>query len=208
LRRLLDTANAAEIANTPALLAEAKRVLSSLESEARWPAGVEGVKHAIGRRFAIYPQPHRNEAQWAAWWADYIAVLKDVPQPALEAAMVEWVKKPDSQFLPKPGELLALANNAKTREAMAYYTARAAIRQEQPFRDERIYAEAPNPRRPPRTPQDKAQVKAWAAEMVAAVAAKEAAQAPAFTPKPPPVDETGITAEMRSLLNRQRGEGL
>jgi hypothetical protein len=63
----------------------------------------------IGARFALYPQPQRTEAEWANWWRDYLNALAGLPADVVEEAMQTWVAKPDSQFLPRPGELRALA---------------------------------------------------------------------------------------------------
>lgn len=193
----------AEIARTPALLAEAKRILPGLEAQAKWPAGAEGVKRVIGSRFGLYPQPTRDAGEWTAWWSDYLSALQDIPLPALEAAMVEWVRKPDAQFLPKPGELRYMALQTQTREALAYQRARQAVDTEQPFVGERMHVQAPPKREIPQpTAADKARVKAWAAEFIAAQDAKT--PPPTMRPNYGPIDETGITPELRALVERQR----
>jgi hypothetical protein len=50
-----------------------------------------------------------NAGEWAAWWADYTDALGDLTETALELGMREWVRRPDSRFMPKPGELRELA---------------------------------------------------------------------------------------------------
>lgn len=131
MRRLLVTEPNAEqaiaaIRNDPELRRQALAALPQIERAARAPAGAEGVKEAMGRRFALYPQPRRSPQEWAAWWLDYIEVLADVPRCALDAAMSAWVRDPESQFLPKPGQLRKLAMEAAVAEIRAYDRARRA----------------------------------------------------------------------------------
>lgn len=193
----------ADIANSPVLLAEVRRHLPSLQAIAKWPAGTAGVMRVIGSRFGLFPQPERSEEEWESWWGDYRDALQDIPLPALEAAMVEWVRKPDAQFLPKPGELRYMALQTQTREALAYQRARQAVDTEQPFVGERMHIQAPPKREVPQpTAADKARVKAWAAEFIAAQDAKT--PPPTMRPNYGPIDETGITPELRALVERQR----
>lgn len=99
------------IVNSPALHAECKAALPAIMDRIKG-CGMVGVRDVIGRRFATYPQPDRSDMEWAAWWADYCDALEDVPYEALEGGMRAWVQKPESQFMPKPGELRALALKA------------------------------------------------------------------------------------------------
>lgn len=125
LRQLLDGKAAHEL--TPALVEEARAVLPVLLSAARQPAGLEGVQDVLGRRFVTYPQPSRSEGEWAAWWDDYHEVLKDVPWGDLDAAMVEYMKGADADFMPKPGKLLALAQGIRSKAWRAYCAAREIV---------------------------------------------------------------------------------
>ncbi len=111
----------------PALVEEARAALPVLLAAARQPAGLEGVQDVLGRRFVTYPQPARSEGEWAAWWDDYHEVLKDVPWGDLDAAMVEYMRSPDSDFMPKPGKLLALAQGIRSKAWRAYLAAQRMV---------------------------------------------------------------------------------
>lgn len=118
---------AQEIANSPALLDEARCALPALIARASRKAGVEGVKQVVGSRFVTYPQPPRSEAEWVVWWADWIHVCEDVSLASLEAGMRAYVALPDSEFLPKPGRLRELAFTSPCRSAGRVYRAQLAI---------------------------------------------------------------------------------
>lgn len=77
------------------------------------------MRDVIGRRFETYPQPQRSDAGWVAWWTDYYDALSDLPAPALEAGMRQWVKTDTTGFMPKPGQLLALAKVAAEPDYLA-----------------------------------------------------------------------------------------
>ena len=99
------------IVSNPALYAEAKAALPALMERVKG-GGVGAVRDVIGRRLVTFPQPDRSDAEWAAWWADYFDALEDIPAQALEGGMKTWMQRPDAQFMPKPGELRALALKA------------------------------------------------------------------------------------------------
>lgn len=210
LRRLLvvepDNNTAIEaIATDPAALAEAEAVLPSLEREARRPSGPEGVRHVVGRRFALYPQSERSDSEWAAWWSDYVAILGDVPLETLEAAMLAWCRTA-ADFLPKPGQLLELTRDRHGESALAAYRIRAAKRWSPPV-SKPVYIEGTERDLESEAARRKAmagEIKAIAKSFSMAVPEKPKPQWPG---KPAPVDETGISAEMRELLAKQRGEG-
>lgn len=109
------------------LLAECQVLAEPLRQEALRGAGPEGVKLVIGRRFLLYPQPLRSEAEWALWWDDYVETLADMPAEALERAMRLWIARPEAEFLPRPGELLALAREQPTQAARRAHRARLAL---------------------------------------------------------------------------------
>lgn len=116
LRLLLECERSADdalngIVNSPALHAEVKAALPAIMDRVRG-GGTAAVRDVIGRRLVTFPQPDRSDAEWAAWWADYYDALEDVPAAALEGGMKAWVQKSDAQFMPKPGELRALALKA------------------------------------------------------------------------------------------------
>lgn len=206
---LVSTAGALEIARDPTLVVEAKRLLSTLHARAVSPAGTEGVTQIIGRRFATFPQPERSDSEWAAWWSDYHDALKDVPGPALEAAMAEWVKSPTAQFLPKPGELRHLARTTAYREGIAYETAQRAIEMEPGIARHRTEEENarinPPPTReiPPETDAaDRARAVKWARDNLQRI--KDAQRPAQIRPNYGKVDETGITPQLRALVEAQR----
>lgn len=187
------------------LLAEAAAALPRLRQYATTAAGEEGVREVIGRRFALYPQPKRTDAEWAMWWTDYFDVLSGIPRCALEAGMAAWIAEPTSEFLPKPGRLRELALNGHDPVFQAIDRARAAGAWRPPFQGPLMPALPPTPRGIPEPPQaDKDRVMALARSFRADVEANR--------PKPvegPPThgatDEKGVTPELRALLARQRG---
>ena len=205
------TGNAAEVSRDMVLLGEVEGLLPDLLGKAKEPAGKEGVKHVIGRRFALYPQPDRSDGEWAAWWADYCDVLEDLPRPALEAAMRSWVSGADAEFLPKPGKLREIALTSRTQEGGMYDTARQALRlrliELNSTPGDGIEVPPVGHREIPRGPTeaDKARVRAWAREFVASVEAKHP-KAATIRPNRGAVDEGGITLELRTLIEKQRAE--
>lgn len=196
LNSLLDSAGSHEFAEalrrSPALLTECMDALPALEFTARGKAGQPGVRAVIGRRFALYPQPPRTEGEWAAWWADYDDVLMDVPLASLEAAMRQWIADPSSEFMPKPGKLKELAFTAPCRSLMRYLNAKRAV-------DAALTAlPAPERQTPPADPEE---VKKWVATFTAKPTGKPTL--PSIAGKP---DETGITPQMRALLERRKAD--
>lgn len=94
--------------------------LETLRRRATQPSGPDGVKAVVGRRLALYPQTEMNPGEWGAWWADYFEALEDIPTVAVEAGMAAWVRRPESQFMPKPGQLRELAMNTPNDADRAY----------------------------------------------------------------------------------------
>lgn len=197
------------------MLAEAKAALPALRSMATMPAGEEGVRRVIGSRRALFPQPERTPAESAAWWADYFDALADLPEGAIEAAMQAWVKLPEAEFMPKPGKLLELAKTTPNRSIKAYERCRAAVEYRQPVEREKIPREAfaqmiaplsAKVRVEP-TQADKDRVKRMMREFIEQDEARKAKAkllGPTIPPSNTPIDETGITAEMRALLDAKR----
>jgi hypothetical protein len=103
-----------------AKLGTGKQDIATLRAAATDIAGPKGVRLVVGRRLALYPQTEMNEGEWAAWWADYTDALADVALTALEEGMAEWVRRPTSQFMPKPGELRGLALSTPNAAQIAY----------------------------------------------------------------------------------------
>lgn len=201
------------IAEEPALVAEVRRALPILRNSARLGAGAEGVRRALGIYLAVYPPPHRSEGEWAAWWLAYEQILADLPESALMAGMVEWTRRPDSRFMPAPGELLEMARKATTPEGVAYARAKAAV-------DLADQAERPatprmdvqfHPMRNIKTEEMRAWARNEAAKFRAASLARSAAVREARAPKGPPLHGAlapgrHITPEMVALLGLDSAE--
>lgn len=187
---------ARQIAETPALLGEARAVVVQLGEVARAKAGTDGVKAVIGRRLATYPQPARTDAEAAAWWLDYYDTLADVALASLEAAMRAYVALPSSEFMPKPGRLLELSTTTPCRSLQRYYRAKRAIQ----FAEEAETQRLAGPR------VDPAEVRTMLAEFEAKTvgAVKAKPELPSIAGKP---DEGGLTPQMRALRARQLGLG-
>lgn len=179
------------IASDPELLGEVRAALPALKAVADAKAGTEGVKAVVGRRFAIYPQPPRTDAEAAAWWADYFDVLSDVPLASLEAGMRAYVADPESEFMPKPGKLKELAFTTASRSLTRYFRAKKALE----------IADAPQAISGPRVRPE---------EVTAILADFQAKSMPTRPVRPPmpstagKVDEGGLTAEMRELIARRQ----
>ncbi len=180
------------------MLAEAQAALPALRACAEYPSGQAGVRDVIGRRFALYPQPERSDGEWEAWWEDYLDALQDVPLAALTAAMSTWVKRPESQFLPKPGELRALALESVTREGLACDTIWSASR----IANNRRVVE-PEPEAPKISPEERERVKAMVADFLKQAKSRQPAPV-VMRPNHGKTDETGITPELRALVEKQR----
>ena len=99
--------NAVEIANTPALRAEAERLWPAVVAEAE-PVGAEGVALELGPLLTVFYTPERTEGEWAAFWELYADVLADLPRQALKAGVSAYLRQPDAVHFPKPGPLRAL----------------------------------------------------------------------------------------------------
>ena len=184
------------IALNPALRDELETTYRRLEHEAKAPAGDEGVKAVIGRRFVLYPQPQRSEGEWVAWWGEYYNLLSDLPLSSVEAAMRAYTARPDSEFLPKPGKLRELALATPTRALKRLHRADMAL------------TYRPEPKAP--TPEEMAQREAMAADVKRLMGETVAKLAGAPDPAKPKVranfarvDETGISAGMRDLMARR-----
>jgi len=175
-------------------------VLPALKAVAEHKAGDDGVRAVIGRRFALYPQPERDDGEWAAWWADYFDALADVPLACLEAAMRAWVQRPDSQFMPKPGELRALAHRTPSRTLQRYHRAKRALQ----------IADAPKaPAITQTTPEgvhvdQQSAVRKMLSEYQAAYAARQPAPRSAMPSTAGKPDAGGLTPQMRELIARRQ----
>lgn len=183
-----------------ALREEARAALPALKAVAKFKAGAEGVKAVIGKRFVLYPQPERSEGEWNAFWEDYQDVLSSVPLASLEAAMRAWVAKPNSEFLPKPGQLYDLAHRTVSKSLRRYQRVKRAM----------DLIDNPEPVREPIPDgvaiDNAAEIKRLMAEYVGQVGQRAAAQAPSLPSIAGKPDDRGITPELRAVLARQRGQ--
>jgi hypothetical protein len=202
LKSLLTTSEMADDEAAQALamsphMGEARMNLPALSNRARLPAGESGVREIIGKALASYPQPDRNEAEWAAWWEPYFALCGDLPPMALRLAMLEHMKGPDRAWLPKAGDLRALAQKVRTPAAVAVARIRKAAEIER----------SGSYRRPARagapTKEEREQMREMADRLVAELAAKK----PPTPVRPPPQGALApgapITPQMQELLRRQ-----
>jgi hypothetical protein len=188
------------IAISPSLLAEAERALPDLRRDATRGATAQEIMRVLSQRFAVFPQPDRTDAEWAAWWSDYTNALDDISPDAIEAGMAEYVRAPDSEFFPKPGKLRELAQRVPNRMARAVQAAERALRY---ARDVAAYEQIPGgiePEKPEPTETDKAAVLAALASFKREMAAKAPAPKPAPPPTSGPIDGSGLTALMRDHM--------
>lgn len=110
------------------LVDEVRAALPQLRAEATMQAGPGGVRLALEEWFAIFPQPKRSEAEWLIFYQHYVAICGAQPRAAIRAAMKSWAEREGSQFLPKPGELRALAASIPTPSMKLFSRSQAAVR--------------------------------------------------------------------------------
>lgn len=180
-----DSAAIERIANSPSLLSEARQQLPLLRARARAPASSADIRATIGRRLALFPQPDMSQGEWAAWWADYADALEGIGAEAIEAGLKAWIARPDSRFLPKPGELRAIASTSVTatgrsvailaRAVERGAEAEALRRRERSSEDFQL--EAVRIKRVPKVPEDREAVRNMA-EGFAADQARRIAERP------------------------------
>lgn len=182
-------------------MAEAEQSLAVIRAEALRPASNEEIARILAARFALYPQPVRTDAEWAAWWADYTNALDDLPPSAIEAGMAAYVKGADSEFFPKPGRIRELARTVPNKIARACQIAEWAVR-----RAASKAAADTDPPEPTHQPSDaeKASVRSMLESFARQMAEKAPAPKPTRPPTSGPVDETGLTQLMRDHMASQR----
>jgi hypothetical protein len=202
LRGSLASGEFRAIAENPALLAEAERALPALRRDAAWGASAAEIMAVLAPRFALYPQPDRSEGEWEAWWADYTHALDDVPPAAIEAAMAEYVKLPDSEFFPKPGKLRELARTVPNALTRAVQTAQRAIdaAQNRPAEHHADHAQSAEP-------VDRDKVQAMLRDFHQKLEANKPPPKPERPPISGPVDERGLTQAMRDHMAQKDQRG-
>ena len=209
---MLGSGTAHEIASDPDLAIECMGVLAHLRVIAMTPATPEAIMGVLMRRFPVYPQPQRSDAQWAEWWASYLDALKGCSQASIEAAMDAYVRLSESEYFPKPGRLFALAKTKPNDAARAYSNARAvaalmdrgtaeARQHVGPEAIADLAKALARPRHAP-TPSERKAVRAMADAYASQIPLVKAER-----PKPPQlppvhgrVDGSGITPEMREVM--------
>lgn len=199
LKRLLDGGNLHDL--TPTLQAEARSALPRVEEIARRPAGEAGVRAVVGRRFALYPQADRSDAEWAAWWEDYYDALADLPMVALEAAMAAYVRDPASEFLPKPGKLRDLAMRQPNQTMELHDRLRVLANYRRPEPSNAVY-EIPAPQLR-NVESDRAKIREMMADFRRPERAPQRRDFPATHGR---VDAGGITPELRAIMERRNAE--
>jgi hypothetical protein len=102
-------------------------VLPQLEAAAAG-CGAKAVIAELAPLVSLYGVPDKSEGEWKAFWGFYTAALADVPLAALKAAVQDYVKDGKSEFFPKPGPLLALADGRAAPLRMAYSRAKRLCR--------------------------------------------------------------------------------
>jgi hypothetical protein len=189
------------IGKSDILKAEIRQRLPEIRSEALKPATEDQIKGIIAQRFALFPQPVRNDSEWASWWADYMDALAGLTAPAIEAGMAAWVRSMDAEFMCKPGKLRDLAVNTPNNNRWARAHRIAVSATVEPIKDH----EKPKTERQER--QSAEEVAAIMKDFHAVMKTKqppEVQNRKAMKPIHGPVDSQGITAEGRAIIERMR----
>jgi hypothetical protein len=193
LWRLLATGpkeNLAEIAQVPALKAEAASCQRQLEILCE-PAGAQVVIGALAPLVIVFGKG--AEAESTAFWRVYTDALGDLPRIALDRAVSEYQRT--GRFFPKPAEIRDLARpHAEVLRQAAYRAKQAAD-----YQPEQRLSDAD------RLPAEK--VQALMADFAKRMEGKDVLERTRNRKvRPAPcarVDETGMSAEARALLERQ-----
>lgn len=193
------------IARSEILSREAEAAIPELRKAALRHATEAEIKRVIESRFELFPQPKRTPEQWAFWWAEYIDALNDLTPYQIESGMAAWVRSPEAEFMCKPGKLRELAQAGYSNNKWV----KAVRRAEHATAPRGGGSEAKQPTLP--TPNEERpsaeEIKALMADFHAVMKEKDPLAKIAEKRRPPPcarVDETGVSAEMRALLERQR----
>lgn len=205
-----------EIVSNPALLAEVTAALPAIKANATAPASHADIKRIVGAKFATFRQTQRSDGEWAMFWQDYYTVLEGLPSSALEAAMEAVIKDPALEHLPKPARIKELAMLTPNRAVKAYDRAKAAVEYQAPVEREKLSPDlikemiqpiAGRARLEP-TQADKDRVRRMMRDYIAQDDERKASAKTAAAPRldvSGKVDDTGVTPELRALLERQRG---
>ncbi|MGV3580012.1 hypothetical protein [Brevundimonas sp.] len=193
----------AVIAGSDLLRSEAAMKLPELRQAALRPATHDEIRDIIRTREQTFGDLRvaRTEGEWALFFADHFDALEGLTASQVEAGMRAWLADPQATgFSPPPGRLAHLARTTPSagRWARAHDRARKAVVRSQ--------QDAPAPKsEEPRPSAD--DMKAMMDDFRARMAAKAPPAPVRRAQRPTPsavVDETGISAEARALLARQR----
>lgn len=108
-------------------LATLEAALPALRERAMAEAGELGVMAVLRAAFVHFPQPDRDDQDWKLFWEGYVAICGGLSYASLSAGMQAWLANPESQFLPKPGELRQYASQTPTDEHRVLSKARAIL---------------------------------------------------------------------------------
>lgn len=72
------------------------------------PASDAEVVQPLMRLMTVYGVPDREAAEWATFWELWVEVLAGQTTWAIERASLDYRRRPDSEFFPKPGPFLAI----------------------------------------------------------------------------------------------------
>lgn len=183
-----------------ALLGEAETALPVIYEEATRSARREEIITILARRFALFPQPDRSEAEWDAWWDAYVSALCDQPPSAIEAGMAAYVKAHDSEFFPKPGRIRELARTTPNPLAVACEWLRRNVETE---RQRALHGSALTSPEAKSEPVSRESIREMLSGFHKAMDEHRPAPKPALPPTPVKVDEAGLSPQMRALMNRQ-----
>lgn len=146
------------------------------------------VQRILGPMVLIYGLG--EQSQLAAFWKPYHDVLSDLPVAALDRASKQYFAT--AKFFPKPADLKELADPHAYAMRQAASRAKAAVAYEPP----KNYREN-------RKPEELEAVRKMMDSFVAVVAEKTPARKPVRAVHGP-VDEKGVTAAGRALIERMR----
>lgn len=153
------------------------------------PAGGEYVQRSLGPLVLLYGLG--EQASSPAFWRIYNEVLSDFPRMAIDRAVKAW--QAEGLFFPKPAEL---KDRAKPHaEAIWQAVHRANVAQEEP--------KAEVSKRDQRTTESMEAVGRMLSDFMAVVETKTPPRK-AFKPTRGPVDDKGVTAAGRAMIERMK----
>jgi hypothetical protein len=107
----------------PAVVAELRARLPVLAEHAK-PCGQRAVIATLAPLLTVYGVADKSEAEWKTFWSLYAEQLSDEPLEALKAGVADYMRRPDSEFFPKPGPLLGYVQKHSAPIFIAYRRAK------------------------------------------------------------------------------------